>query len=59
MLDCADVTLMGSSGLGALTGAQVAVQQRDGLVAVANVGKNIEDPIIRSKLIDVFKPFDS
>ena len=59
LLDFADVTVMGSSGLGALTGAHVAVQQRGGLVALANVGTNIENLIIRSKLIDVFEPFDS
>ena len=59
LLDFADVTVMGSSGLGALTGAHVAVQQGGGLVALANVGTNIQNLIIRSKLIDVFEPFDS
>lgn len=59
LVDFANVTIMGSSGLGALTGAYVSVEQKGGLVAIINVGTNIQNLMIRSKLIDQFEPFDS
>ncbi len=59
LVDFADVTIMGSSGLGALTGAYISVEKRGGLVALVNIGTNIENLMIRSKLIETFEPFDS
>ena len=59
LVDFANVTIMGSSGLGALTGAYVSVNQQGGLVALINVGTNIQNLMIRSKLVDQFEPFDS
>ena len=59
LVDFANVTIMGSSGLGALTGAYVSVDQKGGLVALINVGTNIQNLMIRSKLVDQFEPFDS
>ena len=59
LVDFADVTIMGSSGLGALTGAYVSVEQKGGLVAIINVGPNIQNLMIRSKLVEQFEPFDS
>lgn len=59
LVDFADVTIMGSSGLGALTGAYVTVDQRGGLVALVNVGTNIENLMIRSKLVEQFEPFEN
>lgn len=59
LVDFADVTIMGSSGLGALTGAYVSVNQKGGLVAIVNVGPNIQNLMIRSKLVEQFEPFES
>ena len=59
LVDFADVTIMGSSGLGALTGAYVSVDKKGGLVAIVNVGINIQNLMIRSKLVEQFEPFDS
>ena len=59
LVDFADVTIMGSSGLGALTGAYVSVAQKGGLVAIVNVGTSIQNLMIRSKLVEQFEPFDS
>jgi anti-anti-sigma regulatory factor len=50
---------MGSSGLGALTGAYVSVEEKGGLVALVNVGTNIQNLMIRSRLVETFEPFDS
>ena len=59
LVDFAHATIMGSSGLGALTGAYVSVAQKGGLVAIINVGTNIQNLMIRSKLVEQFEPFDS
>ena len=59
LVDFANVTIMGSSGLGALTGAYVSIEQQGGLVAIVNVGTNIQNLMIRSKLVEQFEPFDS
>ena len=59
LIDFADVTIMGSSGLGALTGGYVSVEKQGGLVALVNVGTNIQNLMIRSKLVEQFEPFDS
>ena len=59
LVDFADVTIMGSSGLGALTGAYVSIEQKGGLVALVNVGTRIQNLMIRSKLVEQFEPFDS
>ena len=59
LVDFAHVTIMGSSGLGALTGAYVSVEQKGGLVAIVNVGTSIQNLMIRSKLVEQFEPFDS
>ena len=59
LVDFAHVTILGSSGLGALTGGYVSIEQRGGLVALMNVGTNIQNLMIRSKLIEQFEPFDS
>lgn len=59
LIDFADATIMGSSGLGALTGGYISVEQRGGLVALVNVGTNIQNLMIRSKLVETFEPFDN
>ena len=59
LIDFADVTIMGSSGLGALTGGYVSVEKQGGLVALVNIGTNIQNLMIRSKLVEQFEPFES
>ena len=59
LIDFANVTIMGSSGLGALTGGYISVEQKGGLVALINTGTNIQNLMIRSKLVEQFEPFDS
>ena len=59
LVDFAHVTILGSSGLGALTGGYVSVEQQGGLVALMNVGPNIQNLMIRSKLVEQFEPFDN
>ncbi len=59
LVDFARVTIMGSSGLGALTGAYVSVEQKGGLVALVNVGTNIQNLMIRSRLVKQFEPFEN
>ena len=59
LIDFAHATIMGSSGLGALTGEYVSVEQKGGLVALVNIGTNIQNLMIRSKLVEQFEPFDS
>ncbi len=59
LIDFADVTIMGSSGLGALTGGYISVEQKGGLVALINIGTNIQNLMIRSRLVDQFEPFDN
>ena len=59
LVDFAGATILGSSGLGALTGGYVSVENRGGLVALINIGTNIQNLMIRSKLVEQFEPFDS
>lgn len=59
LIDFANVTIMGSSGLGALTGGYISVEQKGGLVALINIGTNIQNLMIRSRLVEQFEPFDS
>jgi anti-anti-sigma factor len=59
LVDFADVTVMGSSGLGALMGVYSAVEAKNGFMAIINVGPHIENLLIRSRLFDEFEHFDS
>ena len=59
LIDFANATIMGSSGLGALTGGHVSVEKQGGLVALVNVGTNIQNLMIRSRLVETFEPFDN
>jgi anti-anti-sigma factor len=59
LIDFADVAMVGSSGLGALMGAHVAIESKGGFMAIANVGTNIENLMIRSRLFDTFEHFES
>ena len=59
LINFADVSMLDSSGLGTLMGTHVSVVRKNGRVAVINVGANIKNLIVRSRLISVFERFDS
>ena len=59
LFDFADVDMMGSSGLGALMAAHVMVQRQKGFAALINVGQNVQNLMVRSRLLDTFEHFDS
>ena len=59
LIDFADIEMVGSSGLGALMGAHVTVESKGGFMAITNVGTNIENLMIRSRLFDIFEHFDN
>lgn len=53
------VSMMDSSGLGTLMGAHVAAKRQGGRIGVINVGKNIKNLIVRSRLVSIFEHYDS
>ena len=59
LIDFADVSMMDSSGLGTLMGTHVSIAKKGGRIGIINVGTNIKNLIIRSRLISTFEHFDS
>ena len=53
------VNMMDSSGLGTLMGAHVAATRKKGRIGVINVGTNIKNLIVRSRLVSIFEHFDT
>jgi len=53
------VNMMDSSGLGTLMGAHVTITRKGGRVGVLNVGKNIKNLIVRSRLASIFEHFNT
>ncbi len=59
LIDFNRVTMMDSSGLGTLMGAHVAAKRQGGRIGVINVGKNIKNLIVRSRLVSIFEHYDT
>ncbi len=59
LINFENVSMMDSSGLGTLMGAHVAAKRLDGRIGVINVGKNIKNLIVRSRLVSIFEHYDS
>ena len=59
LIDFGDVSMMDSSGLGTLMGTHVSIAKKGGRIGIINVGTNIKNLIIRSRLISTFEHFDS
>ena len=59
LINFADVSMMDSSGLGTLMGVHVSIAKKGGRIGVINVGTNIKNLIVRSRLISTFEHFDS
>ena len=57
LIDLEKVNMMDSSGLGTLMGAHVTITRKGGRVGVINVGKNIRNLIVRSRLASIFEHF--
>ncbi len=57
LIDFEKVNMMDSSGLGTLMGAHVTITRQGGRVGVINVGKNIKNLIVRSRLASIFEHF--
>lgn len=53
------VNMMDSSGLGTLMGAHVTATRKNGRIGVINVGRNIKNLIVRSRLVSIFEHFDN
>ncbi len=59
LIDFNNVSMMDSSGLGTLMGAHVAAKRQSGRIGVINVGKNIKNLIVRSRLVSIFEHYDT
>ena len=59
LIDFGDVSMMDSSGLGTLMGTHVSIVKRGGRIGIINVGTNIKNLIVRSRLISTFEHFAS
>ena len=59
LFDFADVSAMDSSGLGTMMAAHLSIARQGGRIGIINVGTNIKNLIIRSRLITTFEHFDS
>ena len=59
LIDFEKVNMMDSSGLGTLMGAHVTITRKGGRVGVLNVGKNIKNLIVRSRLASIFEHFNT
>ena len=59
LIDFGDVSMMDSSGLGTLMGTHVSIVKKGGRIGIINVGTNIKNLIVRSRLISTFEHFDS
>ena len=59
LIDFDDVSMLDSSGLGTLMGTHISIARKGGRIAVINVGNNIKNLIVRSRLISTFEHFHS
>ena len=59
LFNFADVSMMDSIGLGALVDAHRRATRRGGRIGVINVGKNIRQLLVITKLILILEHFDS
>ncbi len=59
LLNLGRVRGMDSAGLGTLLAAYTATKQKDGRIGVINVGKNIRNLIVQTRLVNVFERFEN
>ena len=59
LINFAHVHKIDSSGLGALVSAYIEARQKKGRIGIINVGGNIRNLVVRSRLIRLFEHFDT
>lgn len=59
LINFAHVHKIDSSGLGALVSAYIEARQKHGRIGIINVGGNIRNLVVRSRLIRLFEHFDT
>lgn len=59
LVDLGDVTYLNSTALGVLIAAHTSIVKRGGIMGLCNVSKNIENLFVITKLVLVFKVFES
>ncbi|MBD3409280.1 MAG: anti-sigma factor antagonist [Ignavibacteriales bacterium] len=59
VVDLAGVKFMNSSGLGMLISGMTTMTKGEGTFALANVGEKIQSLLMITKLITIFKTYDS
>ena len=59
LINFANVNKVDSSGLGALMEARAMAHRKNGRIGVINVGKNIRNLLVMSRIVSEFEHFDS
>lgn len=59
LINFEDVNMMDSSGLGALMEARTIVSRKEGRIGVINVGKQIKNLIVLSRIVSLFEHYDN
>lgn len=59
LINFAHVHKIDSSGLGALVRAYIEAKQKKGRIGIINVGGNIRNLVVRSRLIHLFEYFEN
>ena len=59
LINFENVSMMDSSGLGALMEARAIASRKQGRIGVINVGKHIKNLIVLSRIVSLFEHFDS
>lgn len=59
LINFENVSMMDSSGLGALMEARSVASRKEGRIGVINVGKHIKNLIILSRIVSLFEHFDN
>lgn len=59
LINFENVSMMDSSGLGALMEAHAVASRKEGRIGVINVGKHIKNLIVLSRIVSLFEHFDN
>ncbi len=59
LINFENVNMMDSSGLGSLLGARAIANRKEGRIGVINVGKQISNLIVVTRIVNYFEHFDS
>lgn len=59
LLNLGRVRGIDSAGLGTLLAAYTTTKQKDGRIGVINIGKNMKNLIVQTRLVNVFEHFEN